>query len=529
MSDMPDMSTSDDESSLSKPHPTKDLSKPFELTITDSMGCGDGFGYVLKQNVSHCVSSRKVVVPCTMLGDVVEVTARTCKRSACRGILKKIIKPSPQRVQARCPHFGVCGGCRTQHVSLAQQLKYKQDFVHQLFSSSGPFGSHSPDPHSPLSPLGNASTTYAPIEPSVCSWEYRNKMEFSFSSDAKGEHYLGLFDLQGRGRVMNVEVCYLVEPWMAQLLKVVRSWWKDHALTAYHPHHNRGCLRTLTLRQGFASGDRLAMLTVSGNPEDALPQTAMQDFAERMQAFRCQEKPEATFSSFVRIQQICKGAPTQFFEILLQGPGVIRETLNVQAQQTQTPQALYFHIGPTSFFQPNPKQAERLYSLALQMANLTDRTTLYDLCCGTATLGIAAAPFVQRVIGVELSPEALLDAKTNRTLNGCQNVTFHQGDVGAVVARLASEEISQEESVQSTQGAHRVVVVDPPRAGLVKAAHQAILALKPQQILSISCSPVSQASDVHAWVSAGYRLVRVQPVDCFPHTPHIENICLLER
>lgn len=478
---------------------------PVQVDITDWSADFEGQACFQKPNGPL----RKLIVPCSMPGDRVEATLRTSRRGICHGSLESLIAASPQRITARCPHFGVCGGCRLQHVPTQLQLQLKQEKVYRL-----------------LSPLGDQTTDYAPIVAAQHAWEYRNKMEFSFSSDSKGERYLGLIGLHTRGRVTNLEVCYLVEPWMARALQVVRDWWQAHALTAYHPFRNRGCLRTLTVRQGLTSGDRLLMLTVSGNPEDALPQEAMKDWVKRLQAFCATDEAwmqsGATLSCFIRIQQICKGAPTQFYEMLLTGPGVIREALTVQAQVNQTPQTLSFHIGPTSFFQPNVRQAERLYSLALQMAQLNCQTTLYDLCCGTATLGIAAARFVQRVIGVELSPEALIDAKENCTLNGCQNVTFHRGDVAEVVARLAAEEDPQDSK-------HRVVVVDPPRAGLVEAAHRAIVALHPQQIVSISCNPVSQARDLAAWRLAGYRVVRVQPVECFPHTPHIENIVLLER
>lgn len=481
---------------------SKPLPPPIQVNITEWSPDFEGQASFQKPQGPQ----RKLLVPCTMPGDVIEATLRPSHRGKCCGKLEQVVTPSLQRVEARCPHFGTCGGCRLQHVPIDLQLQLKQDKVYQL-----------------LSPLGDAATYYAPIESAQRSWEYRNKMEFSFSTDAQGQRYLGLIGLHGRGRVTNLDVCYLVEPWMARALQMVRDWWQAYSLTAYHAFRNQGCLRTLTLRQGFASGDRLAMLTVSGNPEDALSHEAMKDLVARLQAFCAADesfvKAGAQLSCFIRIQQLCKGSPTQFYEMLLTGPGVIREELTVQAQKEEPAQTLKFHIGPTSFFQPNPSQAERLYSLALQMARLTDQTTLYDLCCGTATLGIAAARFVQRVIGVEISPEALLDAKMNCTLNNCQNVAFHKGDVAQVVAQLASQE----------KDGRRVVVVDPPRAGLVEAAHRAIVALQPEQIVSISCNPVSQARDIAALNLAGFRLACVQPVECFPHTPHIENIALLER
>lgn len=488
----------------SKPLPT-----PIEVAITSWSADFEGEASFQKPSSPPLAPPRKVIVPCSMPGDVLEVIPQPVRRGVCRGSLEKIITPSSERIPARCPHFGVCGGCRLQHVLPAQQVQLKQEKVTHL-----------------IVPLGDLSTLHLPIQAAENVWEYRNKMEFSFSSNAKGERYLGLIGLQGKGRAINLDVCYLVRPWMAELLKVVRQWWEKHSLTSYHPYRNVGSLRTLTLREGFASGDRLVMLTVSGNPEDALSHEAISDWVKLMQGFCCQDKPDATLSCFVRIQQANKGSPTQFYEMLLSGPGVVREELVVQAQTETPPQTLKFEIGPTSFFQPNPKQAERLYSLALQMASLTKQTTLYDLCCGTATLGIAAARFVRNVVGVELSPEALLDAKMNCTLNECTNVVLHKGDVAVVVARLASEEAEKE---VKEEGTRRVVIVDPPRAGLVEAAHRAILALLPEQILSISCNPVTQARDIKSWVAAGYRLVKVQPVECFPHTPHIENIALLER
>lgn len=474
---------------------------PIELAITEWGEDFEGIGEFQKPNGPL----RKLHVPCTMPGDVIQGCIRSPSKGRHQAHLEHIIAPSSKRITARCPHFGTCGGCRLQHVAQEDQLSLKEGKVRGL-----------------LTPLADPATAFASIQPAESMWEYRNKMEFSFSTDAGGQHYLGLMGLQGRGRVINLDVCFLSPPWMVQTLHMMKDWRQAHVLTSYHPCRNTGCLRTLTLRHGFASGDRLAMLTVSGNPEDALCQKAMKDWVARMQELCAVDMPSAAkLSCFIRIQQVSKGAPTQFYEMLLHGPGEIRETLTVQAKQDQPAHDLNFHIGPTSFFQPNPKQAEKLYSLALQMAQLTPETTVYDLCCGTATLGIAAARFVKRVIGVELSPEALIDAKTNVKLNGYQNVSFHQGDVGAVSMQLAGEAL--------TPGERRVVIVDPPRAGLPDAAHRAIIALSPEQIVSISCNPVSQARDISALKQAGYRLVKVQPVECFPHTPHIENIALLER
>lgn len=461
---------------------------------------GFGLAYITRSTGERV----PVAIPCTMPGDHVLVTLLKRHRRQNSGRLDQVIHPAADRVTPRCVHFGACGGCRWQHVPYAEQLAMKQARVQALFAS-----------------LLDPAAQQLPILPCDPPWAYRNKMEFSFSSDSKGERYLGLVLQGGRGHVFHLTECHLVDSWMAQCVDTVRAWWREFpTLDAYHGRSDRGSLRTLTVREGKRTGDRLVMLTVSGNPDFALSKEALDAFKQRLIAAITPTKPEARLSLFLCIQQIGKGRKTQFYEMLLHGPDHVRERLFVEAIRGAGAKALSFKIAPRAFFQPNPLQAERLYSHALQLLDLKPSDVVYDLYCGTGTLGIAAAAHVRQVVGIELSPESAIDARGNATDNQCENVKIHTGDVSEVLRRLQET---------GTLEAANCVMVDPPRAGLTEEAIAQVLQLDPQQILYISCNPETQAPNVAQLCAAGYQLVAIQPVDQFPHTIHTENIALLRR
>jgi 23S rRNA (uracil1939-C5)-methyltransferase len=212
--------------------------------------------------------------------------------------------------------------------------------------------------------------------------------------------------------------------------------------------------------------------------------------------------------------------PTNFYEMHLHGPDHIRETLQVACTSDEPPVNLTFKISPTAFFQPNTRQAEKLYSLAIQLTGLPERGVVYDLYCGTGTLGICAAHKAKHVIGIELSPEASLDARANATANAVGNVEILCGSVPDILDQLRRE-----------GGKHSpdLVMVDPPRAGLDPKAIRQLLDLRAPKILYISCNPVTQAENVIALVEAGYSIKVIQPVDQFPQTTHVENIVVLEN
>ncbi len=431
---------------------------------------------------------RIVEVPFTMPGE--EVQAQIFKKRAgkFKGTLSKIVKESPQRVSPKCSHFGVCGGCRWQHVPYSSQLEEKQGFVEKLFE--------------PM--LGDA-----PLHPIIACdppWNYRNKMEFTFSSDASENRYLGLIMDSSRGKVFNLLECHLPSPWFAEVLASVRDWWEKSGLDAYHPHKDRGSLRTLTMREGSRSGEKMVMLTVSGNPDYSLHGNQLKGFVEAVKKALPGERP----SLFLIIQQISKGHTTQFYEVHLSGDEFIREKLTVSGEE------MAFQISPRAFFQPNTAQAEKIYRRVLEMSDIGASDVVYDLYCGTGTLGLIMAKKAKQVIGIELSPEAVLDARENAKINGCENIEFYKGDVGKV---LSTEPLPEPD----------IIACDPPRAGLDKKALETIGALKAQKIVYVSCNPRTQADNVDELIKMGYHIKAVQPVDQFPHTIHMENIVLLCR
>ncbi|MCB1213010.1 MAG: class I SAM-dependent RNA methyltransferase, partial [Chlamydiia bacterium] len=223
-------------------------------------------------------------------------------------------------------------------------------------------------------------------------------------------------------------------------------------------------------------------------------------------------------SLFLRVQQVQKGSPTQYYEMHLDGSEHYTEELLIEPS-TLPKRSFRFKVSPSAFFQPNPRQAERLYARALEMAELNANQTLWDLCCGIGSIGICAAPHVAAVVGVEVMPEAILDARQNAEMNGVENIRFFCEEVGNVALLAQREGLALPD----------VVIVDPPRAGLGEVGIEAICRLAPQRLIYISCQPKTQADDLVALTQRGYRCVALQPVDQFPQTPHLENIALLIR
>lgn len=443
-----------------------------------------------------------VEIPFTMPGDVVRARLLRKKGAMYCGKLEEIVTPSKNRIQPRCVHFGVCGGCRLQHLSYEQQLKYKEEMVRECFQ-----------------PLLTPQVSFRPIIPCSDPWNYRNKMEYTFSKDASGKKFLGLVIESTDRRVFNLSECHLTNPWFVDALKAVRQWWLESGLEPYRLSRDTGSLRTLTLREGQRTGDRMAILTVSGNPEFSLHRHHLESFVAFLRDAVEPVNPQSFLSIFLRIQQIGEGMATNIYEMKLYGPDHIREVLEITLEPEKTPFSVSFDISPSAFFQPNTRQAEKLYSAALSMANISKDSVVYDLYCGTGALGICLAKRVKQVIGVELRPESALDARNNAKRNECSNVTIVSGAVRYVLGQI------EERSLPSPD----VVMVDPPRPGLDPQALKHLLQLKAPKILYVSCNPHTQAGNIAELLQNGYKLTAVQPVDQFPHTYHVENVAVLER
>ena len=452
-----------------------------QLTIQEFTSRGYGVAYIPRPQGKPI----EVEIAHSLPGDRLLIEMRRKSRPPKKGRLLEVLTPSPDRVEPRCAHARVCGGCCWQQMDYSAQLKMKQERVSLTFNQP-----------------------VLPIIPCESPFEYRNKMEFSFSENRAGAKFLGLMIAQAEPYVFNVEKCHLCKPWFSNVLNEVRTWWEQSGVLAYNPPHDTGTLRYLTLREATRTGQKMAVLNISGRPEFAPPKAQIETFVAAVQ-----KGATEPISIFLRIHQANKGKPTQFFEMHLAGPDHIIEELHLKEKK------LSFKISPISFFQPNTIQAEKLYDAALSQIAHFKNPLIYDLYCGTGSLGMAAAHLSSQVIGIELSPEAVLDAEANARRNNIPNITFYQGDVGKVLTSLRGENLPRPD----------VVIVDPPRAGLDPLAIHHLKTLLPKGILYISCNPLTQSTNVQELLSAGYRLKSLQPVDQFPHTYHIENIAYLER
>lgn len=451
-----------------------------ELTIQDftprGFGVADSPERKAKVEVAHAIP-----------GDRVLVELRRRRHRVQKGRLLELLTPSADRVEPRCAHASLCGGCCWQAMAYEAQLRHKQERILDVFQ--GQIGS---------------DTTVLPSIPCETPWGYRNKMEFSFSENRAGAKYLGLMIAHAEPYVFNVEHCHIAPTWMSECLGRVRTWWEASGIQAYYPPKDSGSLRYLTLRESVRLGQKMAVLNVSGNPEFAPPKEQLEKFVEAV---------GDGVGIFLRIHQTKKGTPTRFYEMHLAGLDHIEEELRLKSGP------LRFKISPASFFQPNTLQAEKLYDAAMDLLG-PGQKLVYDLYCGTGTLGMAAARISDQVVGIELSPEAVFDAVENAAKNGLSNIRFYEGDAAAILTRLMdSAEFERPDAV----------IVDPPRAGLGELAIHQLKVLLPKKILYVSCNPATQAEDIKALGASGYRLVAMQAVDQFPHTAHIENLALLER
>jgi len=395
-------------------------------------------------------------------GDTVEIGKRFRKKKRWMADLLNIVKPSSVRIPPQCSHFPTCGGCTFQTLPYADQLKWKQSFVEDLFMSK-----------------------VDPILGMDMPWFYRNKMEYTFRNGS-----LGLIAAGTKGKVLDLSDCVLTPPWFMEVLARVREWWKKSNLSCYSDFKNCGTLRTLTLREGRRTGDRMIILSVSGNADDALGKQDLASFVE------CVGKA----SIFLETVHVKPGMQTQRCEMHLSGPHSIREKLS----------NLEFSISPSSFFQPNTVMAEKMFEVAKERIGKHKRA--YDLFCGMGTIGMIMADQMESVLGVELNPYAVCDAETNLEINGIENVKVEKGDVKDLAVEGAD-----------------IIFLDPPRSGLTPKMRERVIAVDASTILYIACNPKTQKEDVQVFSDSGFRVDWIQPVDQFPHTPHIENICLLKK
>jgi 23S rRNA (uracil1939-C5)-methyltransferase len=468
--------------------------KPYDIEGVEVVDAASDGRAVIRHN------DRVVFVEQGIPGDVLDVFVYRKRKKNLIGRINNIVSPSPHRVEAKCQHFGICGGCKWQMMSYDAQLVYKQKQVTDAFER---IAKVEVEKESPI--LGAESPYF-----------YRNKLEFSFSTrpwltqeqiasgevfenPALGFHVPGVFD-----KIVDIETCYLQKPIVNDIRNALRERAIAEGIPFYGIKEHTGFLREIMFRTSEATGELMVMLIVA---DDDLKQV------ERLFKPLSEQFPEV--SSWIwmhnpKLNNSFSDLPYQVWK----GPAYITEQLG----------GFNFMISPTSFFQTNPKQADQLYGVVRRMLQEVlpegqeKHNCVYDLYAGTGSIGIYVSELAEKIVGIEYVESSINDAWKNVKLNNLDHFSFYAGDMKKI---LSDELIGKE-------GKADVVICDPPRAGMDAAVVEKLLETAPAHIIYVSCKPSTQARDI-ALMKDAYEVVEIQAVDMFPHTAHVENVALLKR
>lgn len=424
-------------------------------------------------------------------GDVVDVELLRKKKSFVEGKVTNITQPSAYRVEPFCSHFGVCGGCKWQHMSYEAQLKFKEQYVGNALSRIGKV-----DVSDMEAILPSEDTSY-----------YRNKLEYTFSNkrwltdlddvqpgdsmDALGFHVPGRFD-----KILTVDHCYLQQDPSNELRNSIFAFAKEQEMSFYDLKQHEGSLRNLIIRT--SSTGELMVIVVFAYPEEGQ--------VEQLMSFIQDKFPQITSLLYIINQKRNDTIFDQDIHIYA-GRDFIYEEM----------EGLKFKVGPKSFYQTNSRQAYELYKITREFADLKGDELVYDLYTGAGTIANFVAKTAREVVGVEYVPTAIEDAKVNSAINGIANTKFYAGDMKDV---LTSEFIAE-------HGKPDVVITDPPRAGMHADVVERILEMEAEKVVYVSCNAATQARDLEL-LQSKYDVARIKPVDMFPHTQHVENVVLLK-
>lgn len=443
------------------------------------------------------VDERVVFVPYVVPGDLVDLQVKKKKHSFMEAVCINIHEYSPLRTTPVCQHYGVCGGCKWQCLKYEEQLKAKQQQIVDNLTRIGKI--QLPE----ISPILGSEKIFG----------YRNKLEFGFSNrrwmtedeirdseeisnrNALGFHITGAFD-----KILDIEKCHLMDDITNRVRNEIRDYALRHNLTFYDLRLNEGLLRSMMVRNSN-TGEFMVLL-----------QFRMETAEDRQEAMALLQHLADTFPEITSLLYVdnhkCNDTFGDQEVICFRGTDHIFEEM----------ENLRFKVGPKSFYQTNTDQAYNLYKVARDFAGLTGNELVYDLYTGTGTIANFVSRKAGKVIGIEYVPEAIEDAKVNSQINGIGNTLFFAGDMKDILNREFIEQYGRPD----------VIITDPPRAGMHQDVIDTILFAAPKRIVYVSCNPATQARDLQL-LDCDYEVKKVQPVDMFPHTQHVENVVLLER
>lgn len=420
-----------------------------------------------------------VFVPYTAVGDKLKIRIVKVQKNYSFGIIEEMLQPSPDRVDDHCPVYKKCGGCAFRHISYEAELRHKAEFV-----------------QSNLRRLGGLDPVMLPITPSPLVQGYRNKAQYPIR-EYDGKIEAGFFAKRSH-RVISCASCDLQTAFFEQILEYTKQFLEEYHISAYDEQTGKGKVRHLYIRYGEVSGEVMVCLVVNS---ERLPHAA--EYVEGLLKV-CPQVVSVVLNSNREQNNVILGQKC----ITLYGKDTIEDTLC----------DVRFELSPLSFYQVNRQAAEKLYRLAAEMAQFEGNELLIDLYCGAGTIGLSMASKVRELIGVEIVPDAVENAKENAKRCGVENARFICADAKEAAAQLAAENLHPD-----------VIVVDPPRKGCDLEVLQAISAMAPKRLVMISCNSASLARDCKELEALGYHLEKAAPVDLFPRTTHVETVVLLSK
>ena len=484
------------------------------VTIEDIGNDGEGIGKV---------DGYTLFVKDAVIGDTVEARITKCKKNYGYARTEKVVTPSSFRVEPKCKYHRQCGGCQIQAMSYDRQLAYKQEKVRNNLLRIGGFAEDVID------------RIMEPIVGMEEPWHYRNKAQYPVGYNRQGELVTGFYAGRTHDIIANTD-CALGAKENRLILEAVLAYMRENNVTAYRESDGAGLVRHVLIRTGFASGQIMVCLVINGKKlpmEDKLVEKLRGLELGEIKFTDSDTKDDCVREQAVqrRIVSITVSVNEERTNVImgkeirtLWGSERIEDSLRILGTEEQ----VTFKISPLSFYQVNPRQTEKLYSLAVNYAGLTGNETVWDLYCGIGTISLFMAKKAKQVYGVEVIPEAIEDARENARNNGIQNAEFFVGKAEEVLPEFYERKLTKD-SPEEQMRHPDVIVVDPPRKGCDEKCLETMLAMKPERIVYVSCDSATLARDLKILAEGGYELKRVRAVDQFGHSVHVETVCLLSK
>lgn len=480
------------------------------VRIEDMNNEGEGIGKV---------DGFTLFVKDAVIGDVAEVKIMKAKKHYAYARLEKIITPSPHRAEPLCPTYRQCGGCQLQMLSYEEQLAFKQRKVRNNLIRIGDFGTDQMD--KVMEPIVGMDKPY----------RYRNKAQYPVGTDKDGSPVAGFYAGRTHNIIPNIN-CALGAEENEEILRVILDYVKNCRIPVYDETTGTGLIRHVLIRKGFLSGEIMVCLVLNFRGKTGQPGEGA--FLPR------QEILTESLARIPGMTSVLVNINAERTNVILGkeihtlwGSPTICDTIRVRDMKKEgypfTGRELTFHISPLSFYQVNPVQTEKLYSLVLEYAGLTGRETVWDLYCGIGTISLFLAGDAGKVYGVEIIPEAIQDARENALRNGITNVEFFVGKVEEILPSFYERGNVGEGEAAGDMLHPDVIVVDPPRKGCDAACLETMLKMQPEKIVYVSCDSATLARDLKVLADGGYKLERVRPADMFGMTVHVETVVLLSQ